>query len=173
MRKSLLTVLLVLSFATAFAQTSDLRKPGYKGSLSLLYQGLPCVGVETSHGAMINQHHYLGAGAGFYVFPDGKGFPSFAEAFLDYHAFILKKDSTPVAGIKVGYVRSLWENANGYTNGYNYKQGLSIQPEFGWSWALGPKYGLSLSAGANLVFPMEKYNKVVFVAPRAAITFEF
>ena len=174
MRKFFFSTLLLLSFVSVFAQTaSDLRSPGYKGSVSLLYHGLPCVGVETSHGVMLNTHHYLGAGGGFFVFPDGKGYPSFAEAFLDYRAFILKRGSTPIAGVKVGYLRSLWEEARGYTNGYNFKQGLSIQPEIGWSWALGPKYGLSLSAGANLIFPMEKHNKPLFVAPRAAITFEF
>ena len=168
MKKTLLSLILALSFIpVSFAQTSTLRDPGYKGSISLMYQGLACVGLETSHGAMLNQHHYLGVGAGAFVFPDGKSFPSFVEGFLDYQAYILKKNSTPVIGFKTGYIRALTKDNTNFT------QGLSLQPEVGWNWAFNPKYGLTISAGANLVFPMEKYNKVLYALPRAAITFEF
>ena len=175
MRKLFLTVLFTLLCVVTFAQTSALRDKGYKGSVSLLYQGLACAGLETSHGVMLNQHHYLGVGGGAFVFPDGKGYPSFAEAFLDYQAYILKKDSTPIVGFKTGYIRSLFygKEVNGYVPGYNFKQGLSLQPEVGWSWALNPKYGISVSAGANFIFPMEEHNKVLYITPRAAITFEF
>lgn len=173
MKRVFLLFLFVLLSAAVFAQTISGRKTGYRGSVSVINQALVCVGVETSHGVMINPNHYLGAGVGAYVFPNGTGYPTFAEAFIDYQAYFLKKNSSPFAELQAGYSQALRQN--GFGNSYNYKQGVSLQPSLGWSWSLGSGCGISASAGANLIVPIgdNPAGKPVYVAPRVAVSFAF
>ena len=91
---------------------------------------------------MFNEHHYLGAGAGFFITPTGF-FPLFGHAFIDYNAYILKRASTPTAGIKIGYMTFLGE--------------LDMR--------------LSLGAAVFIMPQLEDEN--IMVMPKLAVAFEF
>ena len=83
---------LSLSAVCADAKASDpvhYRTEGYRGSVSLTNQYLAWIGVDTSHGYMFDEHHYLGAGAGLFIVPGAT--PPFAHIFMEYKAYILKK----------------------------------------------------------------------------------
>jgi hypothetical protein len=172
---SVLCCLLLCS--VVFGQNKDFRGPGYKGSVSVTDQYGVFVGLETSHGVMLNRNHYLGVGAGAFVFPDGKGYPSFAEAFVDYTAYILDKKSTPVAGLKAGYTRALnfGSKVNGFENKYSFEQGASLQPMIGWNWGFNNGCGFTVAAGANVVLPLgqNKGTKPLYALPKISFTFEF
>ena len=73
---------------TAGSETYVHRVKGYRGSIAITDQYLVWIGFDTSHGSMFNEHHYLGAGAGFFIAPTGF-FPLFGHAFVDYNAYIL------------------------------------------------------------------------------------
>ena len=99
---------LSLSAVSADAKASDpvhYRTEGYRGSISLTNQYLAWIGVDTSHGYMFDEHHYLGAGAGLFIVPGAT--PPFAHLFMEYKAYILKKNSTPVVGFKFGWMGPL------------------------------------------------------------------
>ena len=105
---------LSLSAVSADAKASDpvhYRTEGYRGSVSLTNQYLAWIGVDTSHGYMFDEHHYLGAGAGLFIVPGAT--PPFAHIFMEYKAYILKKNSTPVAGFKFGWMGPLNGDAPG------------------------------------------------------------
>lgn len=173
MKRTFILIVLTLLCTSTFAQTVKGREAGYRGSVSVINQALVCVGLETSHGVMINPNHYIGAGVGAYVFPNGTGYPTFAEVFIDYQAYFLKKSSTPFAELQTGYSKAL--RVEGYGNSYNYWQGASFQPSIGWSWSINSGCGLSASAGANIIVPIGENpaGKPVYIAPRVALTFAF
>ena len=177
MKYLVLSFIVSLLFISSFAQTTASRESGYKGSISIIDQGGVFVGLETSHGYRLSQHHYLGVGGGAFVFPNGKGYPSFAEAFLEYQAFFSDKSSSPVSSVKAGYIRALkyGELVNGYDNMYLFEQGLSIQPSLGWNWDFTGGCGITLSAGANIVFPVGRNpgNKALYALPTLAVSFNF
>ena len=84
---------MLLTAAVAFGQGKDaksFRQTGYKGSVLYTNHYLVWQGVETSHGYMFNEHHYLGAGAGFMLAPIDN-VPTFGRGFVDYNAYICKK----------------------------------------------------------------------------------
>lgn len=167
-------MLLGLLGASAFAQESPLRDKGYKGSVSVSYAYPVYAGIETSHGYMFNSHHYLGVGAAAFLFPDGEKWPSFGEAYLAYQAYILKKDSTPFLGVKAGYVRDLAYRSKVEDSGnLDFHQGVTLQPEVGWSWAFRPGVGLSLSVGADLIVPVGESYKKFYALPKLTVSFEF
>ncbi len=134
-------------------------------------------GAETSHGIKLNEHHYLGLGAGAMVFPNGRGYPTFAEAFMDYQFSFLKANSTPFLGVKAGYIRALGfgKEVNGHLNDYFFKNGASLQPELGWQWGIKPGFGLGVAAGANFVLPvgLNPGGKPLYVLPRISFTLFF
>ena len=84
------------------SNTDIYRAKGYRGSVSITDQYVVWIGFDTSHGYMFNEHHYLGAGVGLFLAPTGF-FPLFGHTFIEYNAYILKRASTPTAGIKVGF----------------------------------------------------------------------
>ena len=160
--------------SAANARVSDpvlYRSAGYKGSVSLTDITLAWVGLETSHGYMFNEHHYLGAGAGVFIAPTGF-FPLFGHAFVDYNAYILKRASTPIAGIKIGYMTFLGEldGVDGSVP-WHAENSIELEPNIGWSWAFNENLGIRLSLGAA-VFIMPQ-PKDVLAMPKLAIAFDF
>ena len=157
-------ILMAVFFAsvciTASAQVPAYRNPGYKGSV-----GLATVwfgpGIETSHGFMINPHHYLGIGVlGAFVPP----ITPYFEEFIEYQVYITKKMNAPFLGLKAGSYQTWGINEEGtFTVSY------FGEPRFGWNWALGPTYGLTFSAG---VFIGEHRNQVSCI-PSLHLAFEF
>ncbi|MCM1515721.1 MAG: hypothetical protein NC080_04790 [Paraprevotella sp.] len=144
------------------------RTSGYKGSVSLTDQILVWVGFDTSHGYMFNEHHYLGAGAGFFMAPID-ALPMFGHVFAEYKAYILKKNSTPTAGLKAGYCGA-FKNDSG--NVFN--KAAELEPNIGWSWTFSPKVGLSLSLGAPVFMFKEMDGSTRAKAmPKVSISIEF
>lgn len=170
--KKICAVLFVL-FAistTAFSQTPSFRERGYKGSISYTNMFIVWNGFDTSHGYMFNKHHYLGAGAGFYLVPDGLDFPTIVHFYADYHAYCFKKASTLVAGLKLGYAKSVHPQG-GDLNAFE------LEPNLGWKWGLKSGHGITLSLGAyTMTAPVnfsENSSLPVTVLPRVSLAFEF
>jgi len=156
---------------TAGSETYVHRVKGYRGSIAITDQYLVWIGFDTSHGYMFNEHHYLGAGAGFFIAPTGF-FPLFGHAFVDYNAYILKRASTPISGIKIGYMTFLGE-LNGVDGSvpWHAENSIELEPNIGWSWAFNENLGIRLSLGAA-VFIMPQ-PKDVLAMPKLAIAFDF
>ena len=173
----LLGLMCMLICNVALGQNKNYRDQGYKGSVAISDQIGIFVGVETSHGWMINNHHYLGVGAGGFVYPDGRSYPAFAEVYLDYGAYFSNKRSTPVAGIKAGYINALHfgKTINGTVSKYSFEKGITIQPLVGWSWGLESGVGLTLGLSANIVAPIgqNKGTKPLYAIPKLSFAFEF
>lgn len=154
-------------------QAQGYRAPGYKGSVSLADMGYAFIGVETSHGYMLSENHYLGAGAGAYIFPDGKDYPKFGIAFIDYQAYLLDKKSTPFLGCKVGAFHVFKRTDR--DGGAFVEDAVMAEPGVGWTWGLNSGQGLSVSLGIPVLFPVgNNYgHKKVYTAPHILFTFEF
>ena len=171
MKKILIIALGVLFMCTPlFSQETNYRSKGYKGSVSYTNTLLIWNGLDTSHGYMFNEHHYLGVGGGFYMVPDFTTNPAIVHAYLDYHAYWFDKRSTPLAGIKLGYARSI-HPADSYLSA------MEIEPNIGWSWGLKSGKGLTLTLGAKiLTVPVnftENSSLPMSVLPSLAFAFEF
>lgn len=138
----------VIVCTAASAQAPAFREQGYKGSAGLAVVGF-YPGIETSHGYMINTHHYIGGGV-FLTYIPGLS-PIFKE-FIDYQWFINDKASTPMLGAHLGEMQFINGDINKLVSVFY------VEPRFGWSWALKETLGLTASAGAMIgpalgVFP--------------------
>lgn len=124
------------------------RQKGYAGSVSLS-QFYLFTGLETSHGYMFNEHHYLGAGANYSIF-DESWRVQLMTLYLDYKAYVLKRRSTLTAGLKAGYpLVALFDEGKVYSGGAS---SIILDPNIGWDWGLKSGYGLSLSLGIRTWF---------------------
>ena len=173
----LLICLIFVCWQGSFAQTKDFRSAGYKGSVSITDQMGVFVGLETSQGYMINRHMFLGVGAGAFMFPNGRDYPAFSEAFLDYNAYVLDKQSTPTAGLKIGMIHALGfgQKVGEFEHKYAFQNGVAFEPSFGWNWALNKRYGLSVNIGASIIVPFgeNKGTSPSIVLPKLSLAFEF
>lgn len=181
MKKLLTTVALFFSVpfiwsAAAAESTSGTndnsirRAAGYRGSISLTDQYLVWMGFDTSHGWMFDEHHYLGGGVGFFTLPDFWSWPTFAHVFVDYSAYILKRPSTPTAGVKAGcmmVIGSLGEDDPFEGFGQSL---FEIEPNVGWSWAFNENLGMRLSIGATVLIGRGGYARAM---PKLSVGFEF
>lgn len=161
---------LSLSAVSADAKASDpvhYRTEGYRGSVSLTNQYLAWIGVDTSHGYMFDEHHYLGAGAGLFIVPGAT--PPFAHLFMEYKAYILKKNSTPVAGFKFGWMGPL----NGDAPGNRFSKAAEFEPHAGWAWTFNENLGLNLTLGlTTFSYPVTGGTAFGFM-PKLSIGLEF
>ena len=156
MKRILAVLVIVFAFsANAFSQIPSFREKGYKGSVT--YSNMYLVrynGVETSHGYMFNENHYLGGGAGAYYTPDG----------LDSNAIAL------VVGLKLGYAKPVFP----YLSNYHY---LEMEPNVGWSWGLNSGNGLTLTLGTySLTSIVKGYGEIsiaIKLLPRMCLSYEF
>ena len=173
MKKILISFLglLMISPGVMQARTGDYRDKGYKGNVAITDQYFVFIGFDTSHGYMLNRHHYIGGGIGAFAFPNDI-FPTFLNVFADYHAYMLNRKSTPLAGIKIGLSHGLaFEKISGMT----YKNGVLAEPHLGWTWGLRSGYGLTLNAGATVLFPMgvARTSRKAITLPKISFGFEF
>lgn len=145
------------------------RTSGYSGNLSFTNKYFVWIGLDTSHGYMFNPHHYLGAGAGLFAAPVS-GFPVFAHAYADYRAYLLKKNSTPVTGLKAGYCIALKE-----LTGNAFSGAFEFSPDIGWSWSFSRKTGLALGLGASVfIYPAGSASSLsVKAMPELSVRMEF
>lgn len=169
----LLVAAMALAGVTVSAQTKDFRTPGYKGNVSLIDQLGVWAGLETSHGMMLDRHNYLGAGASFSVclpmIEDGA--PTFGNFFLDYQNYLLDRKSTPVLGLKAGYMSSLNEKNS---SGWHFTKAVFVEPNVGWNWGMKNNgCGFTTSLGAAVYKPVGTSSKNLVVMPKLSLTFEF
>ena len=159
-----LFVLFAIS-VTAFSQTPSFRERGYKGNISYTNMLIMWNGFDTSHGYMFNEHHYFGGGVGFYLTPEFSDFPVILHFYADYHAYCFKKASTLVAGMKIGYTKSVHpQNVN--INAFEW------EPNVGWNWGLKSGQGITLSLGAYMATIPVLFLPIT-VLPRMSLVFEF
>ena len=172
MKKKLTIILTALLagalFFSAQAQTkSDIptyRSKGYTGSVSFTDQYLVWLGFDTSHGYMFNEHHYLGAGFGFFLAPIDDIPPTLIHAYAEYKAYWLKKKNTPTAGIRTGFCMPVTHDS-----GYRFNKAFELEPNIGWDWGLKNGKGLNLSVGASLMMA----NRNVVALPKLSFGFQF
>lgn len=173
MKKLVITILSLLVLSSPlFSQEIEYRSQGYKGSVTYTNMIFVWNGIDTSHGYMFNENHYLGAGFGFYLVPQRVSMPVILHFYLDYHAYWFQRKSTPVAGIKLGYARSVHpKDANPNVSAFE------IEPNIGWSWATKSGQGLTLSLGAKIMTTpisiTENSSLPVSILPNLGFAFEF
>ncbi|MCM1178283.1 MAG: hypothetical protein NC308_04495 [Clostridium sp.] len=93
----------------------------------------------------------------------------FGQVFAEYKAYLLKKNSTPTAGLKAGCCGA-FKNDSG--NAFN--MAAELEPNIGWSWAFNPKVGLSLSLGVPVFMFKEMDGSIRAKAmPKISIGIEF
>jgi len=140
------SMVLLEGAVSSSAQNTMPRTKGYRGSVSLTNQYFVIVGLETSHGYMFNEHHYLGAGIGGFFIPTDN-IPYFGQAFIDYRAYLSDKPSTMVVGIKTGFCHA-FKTRSGDHNGYTFMNSATAEPNIGWIWGgkKGKGFGLNISS---------------------------
>ncbi len=99
--------------------------------------------------------------------PEG---PVTAHAFVDYSAYILKRPSTPTAGIKAGCMMAV--GVLGDQNPFEDfgKSVFEMEPNVGWSWAFSKDLGMHLSIGATILVNSQWTAAVM---PKLSVGFEF
>ena len=124
------------------------RQKGYAGNASL-FKSYGFSGLDTSHGYMFNEHHYLGAGANYSICDWSWRF-QLLNLYVDYKAYVFKRRSTLTAGLKAGYpLVALFDEGKVYSGGAS---SIILDPNIGWDWGLKSGYGLTLSLGIRTWF---------------------
>lgn len=144
------------------------RARGYKGSVTISNMGIIWCGLDSSHGYMFNEHHYLGGGVGVMISPFGSPPAFFFHIYADYNAYWFDRKSTPAAGIRIGYVRS---SKRGNLSAFE------LEPSIGWSWGTKSGYGLALCLGLDIITVPVNFTEsssLPFTAlPKLNFAFEF
>ena len=159
---------ILLASITSAAQTKTeipaYRSKGYAGSVSFTNQYLVWLGLDTSHGYMFNEHHYLGAGTGFFLAPIDDVPPTLAHVYGEYKAYFLKKRSTPTAGLRTGICTTITKHS-----GYVFSKAWELEPHIGWDWGMKNGKGLNLSIGATMMVA----NRNMVAMPKLAFGIHF
>lgn len=143
------------------------REQGYKFNISYTNHYIAFQGMETSHGYMFNNHHYLGGGVEVYLLPIDF-VPTFGSVFVDYTAYISKKKSTFTAGARGGFCRSL-----NYQSSVAFQNAIEFEPSVGWSWGLKSGNGALLKlACTTYVNPLQGGVEIIFL-PKLSFGIEF
>lgn len=173
--KRILTIIILLACAVSMSAQDNneipaYRNKGYAGSVSFNDQMLLFLGLDTSHGYMFNEHHYLGAGIGLYVTPMvvNNTVPMTGHVYAEYKAYWLKRRSTPTAGFKMGYAMPISDSPVDPDRPcqvfVSYFKAFELEPYIGWDWGLKSGKGISVALGANVLtdfkdcFPMLKLS---------------
>ena len=122
------------------------REKGYAGNVSFTDQYLILIGLDTSHGYMLNEREFIGGGLGLYVAPV-KGSPIVYHLYGEYKFYWKEKWSTPTTGIKVGYGGAIKTQEEDFIMP---GAEIKVEPYIGWDWGLQNGKGFSLSLGANV-----------------------
>ncbi len=140
------------------------RQKGYAGSVSFTDQYIVWLGLDTSHGYMFNEHHYLGAGVGFFLAPIDEEPPMLVHGFLEYKSYWFKRRSTPTAGVRAGFGRPVTN-----LGAWNFKAPFLGEPYIGWDWGTRNGNGLSLTVGASVFMA----NRNTQVMPKLSLGISF
>ena len=179
MKRIFITSVAALLCVCSFASEPAFRSIGYKGNASLTDQLGVFIGLDTSHGYMIGSQHYVGVGAGAFIFPNGTDYPMFLNAFADYQFYMRKyASSSPFIGVRAGFSHAFKYEEK---SGINFKNAVLAEPSFGWSWGLKSGQGLAVSIGLPMYIPVwinmprweRRTDKPVLPMPKISFTFEF
>lgn len=158
LRTIILTVALcalpVCMSAKTERETPSYRQKGYAGSISIADMFIYFAGLDTSHGYMFNEHHYIGGGLEMYFTPTfWPAVVSYIEPYIEYKAYFLKRGSTPTASIRAGYCVGAIVDRQVEKPDVIYADGMcfELNPALGWDWGLKNGKGLTLSLGAQLM----------------------
>lgn len=152
--KRILTIILLACAVSMSAQDnseiSSYRNKGYSGSVSFTDQALILLGLDTSHGYMFDEHHFLGGGIGFYAAPI-KGNPIGYHVHAEYKYYWFKRNSTPTASVKLGYGGAILTDKDYHSDAFMPYGNYKLEPNIGWDWGLKNGNGFSLSLGADIL----------------------
>ena len=123
------------------------REKGYAGNVSFTNQYLIIVGLDTSHGYMLNEREFIGGGLGLYA-AAMEGSPIVYHLYGEYKFYWKEKWSTPTTGIKVGLGSGIPTRRE--RDFYLPSGEVKVEPYVGWDWGLQNGSGFSLSLGANV-----------------------
>ena len=163
-----ITVITAVCISEASAQTPKFREKGYKGNVGITtYVFIP--GITSSHGYMFNGTHYLGAGFTSLIYPSSHP-EILVGPFIEYQAYILKRNSTPVVGVKLVGLAQFDESV---------AYGAGFSPTFGWSWGIGsnrqfgimPYIGITALCDISSSIEDEEFTPVIL--PNLGVLFEF
>ena len=152
----------------AVAQTKDYRDTGFKGSFAITDQLGVLVGGDVSLGYMFDRKNYLGGGAGAFIFPKDGDIPVYGNAFADYRHYFKDTRNSMFIGSKLGFSHAFSYETN---SGVTYRNGVLLEPNFGWSWGLKSGHGLELGLGATLIAPVGDYRSDRKILPLPKISF--
>ena len=176
--KRILTLILLAAAISMSAQENPefpaYRNKGYAGSVSFTDQNIILVGLDTSHGYMFNEHHYLGGGLDAYIVPISLESPIGYHFYAAYKSYWFKKRSTPTAGIKIGYGGAIMTSKDYHSDAYVPYGNYKLEPNIGWDWGLKNGKGLTMSIGANILMNYlmtEDMYALAFVKLAIGITF--
>lgn len=151
---------------------AEFRTRGYKGNAAYTNHYIIWQGVETSHGYMFNEHHYIGAGIGVFMAPVDE-IPTFGRIYADYTAYFRKRNSTPVAGIKTGFCRALNYDRDDHGR-FKFRNAAEIEPTIGWSWTMKSGKGLLLNVAYPFYFTSSQNTKfTLWALPKLSFGIEF
>ena len=174
MKRSLILFLLFCAVSLSAQEKVGIpsyREKGYAGNVSFTNQYLILLGLDTSHGYMLNAREFIGGGLGFYVAPI-KGSPIVYHLYGEYKFYWKEKWSTPTTGIKVGYGGAIAAQEEDFLMP---GAEIKVEPYIGWDWELQNGKGFSLSLGAN-VFVGNVFIQAepcFFVMPKLNLGFSF
>ena len=150
------------------------RQKGYAGNVSVSDLNVFFVGLDTSHGYMFNEHHYLGGGVEAYLsVPVMKDmWVLMVGPFVEYKAFFLKRKSTPTASIRASCMYSnlyITDPEYVFLSSYFHGYSFELTPSLGWDWGMKNGKGLNLSVGALIMTDF----KTIFATPKISFGFNF
>lgn len=170
------TIIILLACAVSMSAQDNMgvpsyRNKGYAGSVSFTDQSIIFLGLDTSHGYMLNEREFIGGGLGFYAAPM-KGSPIIFHLYGEYKFYWKEKYSTPTTGVKVGYGGAIKTQEEDFVMP---GAEIKVEPYIGWDWRLQNGKGFSLSLGAN-VFVSNMFiqaDPAFYVMPKLNLGFSF
>lgn len=170
--KRILTIILMMAFAASMSAQDNTEIPayrnkGYAGSVSFNDHMFLFLGLDTSHGYMFNEHHYLGGGLGFYITPlvVNDVVPMTGHIYAEYKSYLFKKRSTPTVGFKMGYAIPISDDPVDRQKPdqtiVSYYKAFEFEPYVGWDWGLKSGKGISLALGADILTDFKDYLPVL------------
>ena len=171
LKKLFVALSLVCLCLCASAQTKDHRDPGFRGYAAITDQLGVFVGADFAVGKMFDRKNFLGVGVSAFVLPNDV-LPLFGSVFGEYRHYFKETKNSMFIGSKVGYCHGFkYEDKYGMT----FKNGILVEPNFGWSWGLKSGNALELLIGANVVAPLgeTRTSRKLLPLPKIGFAFSF
>ena len=155
----------------ASAQKKDHRDPGFRGYAAITDQLGVFVGDDFSLGHMFDRKNYLGLGVSAFTLPS-HSLPFYGNVFGEYRHYFKESKNSMFIGSKAGFSHSFkYDEKPGIT----FKNGIMVEPNFGWSWGLKSGNALELLLGVNLTMPVgeRRTSRSIMPLPKIGFAFSF